>query len=239
MNSPAEWRKEIREGRWRNPTAGLAPGYAQANLVVVPEDYAYDFLLFCQRNPKPCPLLDVTDPGDPVPRYAAPGADLRTDLPRYRVYRDGELVEEPSEVSGLWRDDVPIRNIATYPPEELPKALFYDPEGEVARMVLAMPQDGEEAAEAQARFIWAMASTIGKFAWPIPDKGLKKRIYRIRAPTLIVWGKDDRLVPPVYAEEFARRIPGARVAMIERAGHLPQLEQLEQVLPTVRQFLAA
>jgi uncharacterized protein YcsI (UPF0317 family) len=106
MKSPAEWRKEIREGRWRNPTAGLAPGYAQANLVVVPKDYAYDFLLFCQRNPKPCPLLDVTDPGDPVPRYAAPGADLRTDLPRYRVYRDGELVEERSEVSGLWRDDL-------------------------------------------------------------------------------------------------------------------------------------
>jgi len=140
---------------------------------------------------------------------------------------------------GLWRDDVPIRNIATYPPEELPKVLFYDPEGEGARMVLAMLQEGEEPVEAQARFIWAIASTIGKFAWPIPDKGLKKRIYRIRAPTLIVWGKDDRLVPPMYADEFARRIPGARVALVERAGHLPQLEQLGQVLETVRQFLAS
>ncbi len=106
MNTPAECRREIRAGRWRGPTAGLAPGYAQANLVVVPKAYAYDFLLFCQRNPKPCPVLDVTDPGDPVARHAAPEADLRTDLPRYRVYRDGELVGEVDDIRGLWREDL-------------------------------------------------------------------------------------------------------------------------------------
>ncbi|MDR5676610.1 MAG: putative hydro-lyase [Armatimonadota bacterium] len=106
MESPAEVRQQIRAGRWRRPTAGRAPGYAQANLVVLPQAYAYDFLLFCQRNPKACPVLDVTDPGDPVPRYAAPDADLRTDLPRYRVYRDGELAEEVDHLRGLWRDDL-------------------------------------------------------------------------------------------------------------------------------------
>ncbi len=106
MAEPAEWRRAIREGRWRGPTAGLAPGYAQANLVAVPKEYAYEFLLFCQRNPKPCPLLDVTEPGDPVPRYAAPEADLRVDLPKYRLYRDGELVAEVEQARELWRDDL-------------------------------------------------------------------------------------------------------------------------------------
>src|SRR4051795_6692362 len=91
----AEVRRAVREGRWRRPTSGLAMGYVQANLVVVPRELAYDFLLFCQRNPKPCPLLDVTDAGSAEPKAVAPGADLRTDLPAYRVYRHGELTEEP------------------------------------------------------------------------------------------------------------------------------------------------
>jgi uncharacterized protein YcsI (UPF0317 family) len=81
-------------------------GYVQANLVIVPRELAFDFLLFCHRNPKPCPLLDVTEPGDPEPRLVAPGADLRTDLPRYRVYEHGELVEEPADLSAWWRDDL-------------------------------------------------------------------------------------------------------------------------------------
>jgi len=84
----------------------LAPGYLQANLVVVPQALAFDFLLFCQRNPKPCPLLEVTDPGSPEPRELAPGADLRTDLPRYRVYEHGRLVDEPADICRWWRDDL-------------------------------------------------------------------------------------------------------------------------------------
>ncbi len=99
-------RAACRGGTWTRPTAGVAPGCAQANLAVLPRDWAYDFLLFCQRNPKPCPLLEVTEPGAPEPVTAAPGADLRTDLPRYRVYRDGELVEEPADITHLWRDDL-------------------------------------------------------------------------------------------------------------------------------------
>jgi len=105
-HTPGYWRAEIRAGHWRRPTAGLAAGYVQANLVVVPEAHAADFRLFCDRNPGPCPLLDVTAPGDPVPRVAAPDADLRTDVPLYRVYRDGELVEERPDLVGLWRDDL-------------------------------------------------------------------------------------------------------------------------------------
>jgi uncharacterized protein YcsI (UPF0317 family) len=84
----------------------LALGYVQANLVVLPKEYAFDFLLFCQRNPKPCPLLEVTDPGAPEPKGVAPGADLRTDLPRYAVYINGELTETPTDIMRWWRDDM-------------------------------------------------------------------------------------------------------------------------------------
>ncbi|MBM3881800.1 MAG: hypothetical protein FJ387_19095 [Verrucomicrobia bacterium] len=95
----------MRRGDWTGPTTYKLPGYVQCNLVVLPRAEAYDFLLFCQRNPEPCPVLEVTDPGDPEPRRCAPGADLRTDLPRYAVYRQGQCVEEPTDIRHLWRED--------------------------------------------------------------------------------------------------------------------------------------
>jgi uncharacterized protein YcsI (UPF0317 family) len=104
--SGAEVRLRARAGELTGPTPGLALGFVQANLVVVPRELAFDFLLFCQRNPRPCPLLDVTEPGCPEPRFAARGADVRTDVPRYRVYRHGELVEEPTELTRLWHNDL-------------------------------------------------------------------------------------------------------------------------------------
>jgi uncharacterized protein YcsI (UPF0317 family) len=103
--TPAAVRAACRDGRWKSPTAGLAPGFVQANLVVLPRDAAFDFLLFCQRNPKPCPVIEVLEPGRTEPA-SAPGADLRTDLPRYRVFRDGRLEEEPRDVSRHWREDL-------------------------------------------------------------------------------------------------------------------------------------
>jgi len=102
--SPAEARHRFRSGL-AQPTTGWAPGYTQANLVVLPKEWAFDMLLFGQRNPQPVPLLDVTEPGA-VSTVLAPGADLRTDLPRYRVWRDGVLVDEPTDVADLWADDL-------------------------------------------------------------------------------------------------------------------------------------
>jgi uncharacterized protein YcsI (UPF0317 family) len=103
--TPAQVRAACREGRLDRPTAGVAAGFVQANLMVVPREAAFDFLLFCQRNPKPCPLVEVVEAGAVEPR-CAPGADLRTDLPRYRVYRDGRLDEERTEVRDLWTEDL-------------------------------------------------------------------------------------------------------------------------------------
>ncbi|MET9125721.1 putative hydro-lyase [Streptomyces sp. NPDC004528] len=102
--TPEKARAMFRSGV-SGPTAGIAAGHTQANLISVPADWAYDMLLFCQRNPVPCPLLDVTDAGSWTTPLAA-GADLRTDLPRYRVWEHGELVDEPMDVVGRWRDDL-------------------------------------------------------------------------------------------------------------------------------------
>ena len=100
-----EFRRLVRAGSWRRPTAGAAEHYVQANLVVLPGEYAADFEGFCRANPKPCPLLEVLEPGEFAPRKTAREADLRTDVPLYRVYRDGRLVDEPEDIEGLWRDD--------------------------------------------------------------------------------------------------------------------------------------
>lgn len=105
LRTAAEGRLAMRRGEWTGPTAFRLPGYVQCNLVVLPQAEAYDFLVYCLRNPKACPVLEVTDPGDPEPRRCAPGADLRTDLPRYAVYRNGQCVEEPADIRHLWRPD--------------------------------------------------------------------------------------------------------------------------------------
>lgn len=103
---PAGARSRIRAGEHTGPTSGLAPGFAQANLVVLPASDALDFARFCVRNPKPCPLLEITDAGSPHPAALSPKADLRTDLPRYRVFENGSLIDEPTDVTRFWRDDL-------------------------------------------------------------------------------------------------------------------------------------
>lgn len=102
----AEARRRFRAGAVAAHTSGLADDLVQANLVVLPRDWAADFLVFCQRNPRPCPVLAVGDAGSPALPTLASDLDLRSDLPRYRVWRDGELVDQPNDVRALWRDDL-------------------------------------------------------------------------------------------------------------------------------------
>ena len=103
--SPKDVRALIREEKITGPTAGMCAGYAQANLVVLPKELAYDFLLFTQRNPKSCPLLEVSDTGSRLLHEIADGADIATEIPRYRIYRDGVLSGEYTDVSEFWQDD--------------------------------------------------------------------------------------------------------------------------------------
>lgn len=102
---PKKVRELIRKGEVDLPTSGMSEGYLQANLAILPKKYAYDFLLFAQRNPKPCPILEVLDEGSPITKIMADGADIRTDVPRYRIYKDGEYVKEVKDLKDLWRDD--------------------------------------------------------------------------------------------------------------------------------------
>lgn len=137
---------------------------------------------------------------------------------------------------GLWRDDHPVKNWMIMPEAARPRALFADPAGEAAHDFFALPEEKEARVASIVSLVWAQACT-GKYVWPLPDKGLKHRIHRIAAPTLIVWGKQDGIVSPVYAQEFASRISGSRTALIEDAGHLPHLERGDQVSNLVHRFL--
>ncbi len=104
--TPAQARALIRAGRWSGHTSGIAERHVQGNVVILPRRWADDFLLYCQRNPKPCPLLAVGEPGVPALPKLGRDIDIRSDVPRYRVWRDGELVDEPTDVASLWRDDL-------------------------------------------------------------------------------------------------------------------------------------
>jgi pimeloyl-ACP methyl ester carboxylesterase len=139
---------------------------------------------------------------------------------------------------GLWRADLPIANWMTTPAPALPALLFKNPDCDAAKAMFTPPSDPAAAAAAIAGMVWALACT-GKFVWPIPEKGLHKRLHRLAAPTLIVWGEDDRLIPSAYAREFSAAIPNSRIAIVRDAGHIPQVEQTETTLALVREFLAA
>ena len=102
---PREVRRQIRTGQYLGHTGALAKGFVQANLAILPKDYAEEFLRFCQRNPKPCPLLAMSEPGDPRLPELAEDLDIRTDLPSYRVFRDGEFDGDVVSIEDLWRDD--------------------------------------------------------------------------------------------------------------------------------------
>lgn len=106
MTSAADLRAAARRGEWRGTTGGHCPAYQQANLAILPMEAAVEFAAFCTRNPTPCPIIEITPPGDPEPARSAPGADLRTDLPGYRVYRKGKLAEQRGDIRDLWRDDL-------------------------------------------------------------------------------------------------------------------------------------
>jgi pimeloyl-ACP methyl ester carboxylesterase len=137
---------------------------------------------------------------------------------------------------GLWRDDTPVPNVLAMAPDAMAKALFYGPTGPIATQTLALPGDPEAQIDAQIQRTWTLGC-VGKFIWPLPDRGLKKRLHRIQAPTLIIWGQQDGLVPPIYAQEFANQITPAQVHILEQAAHMPHLEQLATVSSMVQGFL--
>ena len=135
---------------------------------------------------------------------------------------------------GLWRDDHPVVDFSGVPPETLPELLLADPTGPMAAL---LPAPDPTDAEALFRAAMTIASIL-QFTWPLPEKGLHKRLYRVKAPTLVVWGEQDRLVDAAYGEDFVAAIADARLEVIPDAGHLPHIEQAEPTAAVVTQFLA-
>ncbi len=106
FDQPRDLRRAIREGDFEHYTVGQVPGYVHTNICILPLDYAYEFQTFCQRNPRPCPLLAMSAPGDPALPELGEDIDIRTDVPQYRIFRDGQFVEDVSDIRQLWRDDM-------------------------------------------------------------------------------------------------------------------------------------
>ena len=135
---------------------------------------------------------------------------------------------------GLWRDDHPVPDLSGIPRDRVPQLLFADPAGPAAALLPAPdPTDPEQLLQASLT-----TASILQFIWPLPDKGLRRRLYRVHAPTLVVWGAQDRLVHPDYGEDFAAAIADARLELVDGAGHLPHLEQPDRTAQIVRSFLA-
>lgn len=137
---------------------------------------------------------------------------------------------------GLWRDDLPIANWIAAPPDKLPGLLFHDPGSAAAQTMLAMPEDPDTAAAAVAGMVWAFGAT-GKFAWPIPDRGLRARLHRLTTPVLLIWGREDRLAPVGYVSEWQSELADSQAVIIDSCGHIPQVEQLDQTITAVEKFL--
>lgn len=139
---------------------------------------------------------------------------------------------------GLWNEEYPTANWIATPPPKLPELLFHDPSCPGAVAMFTFPDDLDLTVEIAAGLTWSLGCT-GKFAWPIPDNGLAKRLHRNTSPTLVVYGDNDKLSPPQYADDFVRLLPNAQKAIIPNCGHIPQVEQPEALAKVVDAFLAS
>jgi pimeloyl-ACP methyl ester carboxylesterase len=137
---------------------------------------------------------------------------------------------------GLWLDDHPVMDFFAATSEELALAMFHAPGSAIAKDLMTMPSDPEAHLEAVLERTNNL-SAAGKFLWPIPDKGLKKRIHRITAPTLLLWGASDRLVPPIYGEAFLKRMRRARLTLFTEASHMLPFEKADEFAEVVTDFL--
>lgn len=137
---------------------------------------------------------------------------------------------------GLWMDETPVTDLFTLLPNELPGVLVGDPNNPALVDMFKRPDDMDALAQMMYLQLTNFAAT-GKFIWPIPDKGLKKRLHRVKAPTLIIWGDQDKLAPPAYAQAFASKITNSQIAMIPTAGHMVPVEQTESFAKEITAFL--
>jgi pimeloyl-ACP methyl ester carboxylesterase len=176
-------------------------------------------------------LLDVLE----MPRASLLGHSFGGMVAAEIAANNPERVDKLALIApiGLWLDDHPVPDISGMPPDRIPGLVLADPQGPLAAL---LPAPDPSNPESLFKAAMTMASIL-QFIWPLPDKGLDKRLYRVKAPTLIVWGAQDGLVDPAYGDEFVNAIADARLEVIDGAGHLPQLEQAERTAAVVTSFL--
>jgi pimeloyl-ACP methyl ester carboxylesterase len=162
------------------------------------------------------------------------GGMLAAELAALCPHRVRKLVL--SNAVGLWRDEAPVLDLFVVPPEQLLPHVIHDPQSDVVKETFAVPDSAEGMIEAMYQRIQSL-SAAGKFMWPIPDRGLKRRIHRIQSPTLIVWGESDGLVPPVYAEDFRSNIKDSRMVIMKECAHFPMFEKRDEFVSLVTDFL--
>lgn len=198
---------------------GFGPGEGVEHL-----DDIIDFALYYLD------FLDELQIGKPHIVGHSMGGMLAAEITALAPYRVNRLVLVGA--AGLWLDETPIPDFFTFTPQQLIKVALHDPEGPLGQMMLQQFQNPDMQLD-----MYKCMSSAGKFMWPIPDKGLKKRIHRIRQPTLIVWGASDKLVPPAYGEAFLKTIPGSRLVTLNQSGHIPMLEEQDAFVQAVTNFL--
>jgi pimeloyl-ACP methyl ester carboxylesterase len=180
-------------------------------------------------------LLEALDLGGvPVIGHSF-GAMTAAELAAHVPYRVSKLVLIAPV--GLWNDDYEVADLFAVEPHDLPALLFADTSHPAAQAMAPPPDGGEPDVEALVRIVSGL-TTVAKFIFPIPDRGLARRLHRVKAPTLVVWGAEDALVPVRYADDFVAAIPNARKVVVDGAGHMVPLERLEETLGAVEEFLA-
>jgi pimeloyl-ACP methyl ester carboxylesterase len=162
------------------------------------------------------------------------GGMLAAEMAALDVHRVKRLVLVSA--TGFWIEQHPLPDPFALGLPELAAHLFHDPQSPLAQMFTTIPSDPQQLADMYVERTKRLTQA-SRFLWPIPDRGLKKRIWRIAAPTLVVWGESDRMVPPVYAGEFSSRIRNSRSVAIKAASHMVMYEQPEAFVKTVRDFL--
>jgi pimeloyl-ACP methyl ester carboxylesterase len=162
------------------------------------------------------------------------GGMLAAELAAHRPERVSRLVLVDS--LGLWLEEAPVADFFALTPSERAQLLWYDADSEVARSYQARPSEPTARMEADLDRTKTLMA-VGKFVWPIPERGLTKRVHRITMPTLLLWGDSDRIVPSVYGQAFQKLLPNSTLKIIEKCGHLPQVECLAEFINSVRDFL--
>ncbi|MBI3757700.1 MAG: alpha/beta hydrolase [Deltaproteobacteria bacterium] len=210
-------------------TAPLHPGFGSTG-----EDHLHDEVLKFTLHT--WDVLDALGIAEPILVGHSLGGMLAAEMAAIEPRRVKKLVLIGP--TGLWLDDCPSADFFAMTPEELVDAVFYDSQSDLAKGFLALPQDPDAANEIMIQRTKGFA-TAARFLWPIPDRGLSERLYRVKAPTLLLWGEGDKIVPPRYAQTFRKLLTGSeevKVTLIPQAGHMPLLEQTQATTKAIFEF---